>query len=43
LPWLRDEIRNWDELDDEDRERFREVVRDLGMIMPDDEDDDYFE
>jgi hypothetical protein len=43
MPWLDDEIPDWDDLEEEDKEALREIVRELGMEFPDDEDDGYYE
>jgi hypothetical protein len=45
MPWLSDEIPDWEELTEEERDVLREMVRALGMEMPGcpDVDDDYFE
>jgi hypothetical protein len=43
LPWLSEEIPNWDDLSDDERESLREAVRALGLEFPDPNDDDYYE
>lgn len=45
MPWLSDDIPNWEELSDEEQEAFRAAVRDLGMSFPaeQDESDGYCE
>lgn len=45
MPWLSDEVPDWQELSDEEREEFREGLRTLGMEFPsdDEDDDDYYE
>lgn len=46
MPWLTDEIPDWHELTDEEREAYRAVLRDLGMsfqVKVDPEEDDYCE
>ena len=41
MPWLSEEVPNWNELPEADRELYRSVVRDLGMSFPDEEGDYY--
>jgi hypothetical protein len=46
MPWLSEEIPDWDELTEEEREEYRAVLRDLGMTFAEDDDlaeDDYCE
>ena len=43
MPYLSEEIPDWDALTEEEKEQFRQVVQDLGMTLPGDGDDDYFE
>lgn len=44
MPWLSDDIPDWEELSDEEREAIRAAVRDAGMSFPDEEEgDDYYE
>jgi hypothetical protein len=46
VPWLSEEIPEWNELNEEEREAYRAALEDLGMWFPDDdddEDDDYCE
>ena len=46
MPWLSDEIPDWDELPEEEREAYRAALKDLGMTFPEDNDpdeDDYCE
>lgn len=43
MPWLDEEVCDWDHLSEEDRHWIRELLRDLGLELPDDEDPDYFE
>lgn len=40
MPWLSDEIPDWDELSEEEREGYRAVPRDLGMEFPGDDEPD---
>lgn len=40
MPWLCEEVPEWGRLSDDEEEAYREVVRDLGMDFPDDEDPD---
>jgi hypothetical protein len=37
MPWLSDEILNWDELTEEEREAYRAALKDLGMSFPDED------
>ncbi|GAC1436482.1 MAG: hypothetical protein NVSMB51_07940 [Solirubrobacteraceae bacterium] len=34
MPWLSDEIPDWEALSEEERNAFREIVRELGMEFP---------
>jgi hypothetical protein len=46
MPWLSDEIPDWDELTEEEREAYRTALRELGMEFPNEDDladDDYCE
>jgi predicted Fe-S protein YdhL (DUF1289 family) len=44
MPWLSEEIPEWEEMTDEDRDALRNCLRDLGMVFPIEEDgDDYCE
>lgn len=43
MPWLDEELERWEELSEEERQRVRELLGDLGIELPDDEDPDYFE
>lgn len=43
MPWLSDEVPGWEDMTQEEREALREGLRGLGMIFPDDEEDDYCE
>ena len=43
MPWLVDEVADWNALTDDEKNLFRAVVWDLGMCFPDDVDDDYYE
>lgn len=48
MPWLSEEIPDWDELPEEEREAYRAALRDLGMAFPEDDqadpdEDDYCE
>lgn len=42
MPWISEELEEWEELSDEDREAIRALLEDLGVDLPD-EDDDYYE
>ncbi len=44
MPWLSEEIPGWEEMSDDEREEFREVVRSLGLSFALEEvEDDYCE
>jgi len=44
VPWLSEEIPEWEEMDDEEREELRACLRDLGLVFPVEEDaDGYWE
>lgn len=44
VPWLSDEVPGWDEMTAEEQEAFRAAIRDLGMEVVDEDDEDtYFE
>ncbi len=43
MPWISEELEEWEELSDEDREAIRALLEDLGVDLPDDDDDDYYE
>ena len=44
MPWLSDDIPDWDELTDEERDAYRAMLRDLGLAPSDEQDDDgYYE
>ena len=40
---MNEEIPDWEELSEDEKESLREVVRGTGMIFPDEDDDEYFE
>jgi hypothetical protein len=40
MPWLSEEIPEWEEMTDEDRDVLRDCLRDLGMVFPIEEDGD---
>lgn len=42
MPWLSEEIPDWEDMTDEEREAVRATIRDLGMET-DDEEEGYFE
>lgn len=44
MPWLSDEIPEWEEMTEEEREEVRDVVRSLGLSFALEEaEDDYWE
>lgn len=43
MPWISDDIEDWEELFEEERQAIRALLADLGLDCPDDEDDDYYE
>jgi hypothetical protein len=44
MPWLSEEVSDWEEMNDEEREALRACLRDLGMVFPLEEDgEDYCE
>jgi ribonucleotide reductase beta subunit family protein with ferritin-like domain len=43
MPWLSEEIPDWEELSEEERDVYRQVIRDIGMSFPDEEEADYYE
>ena len=43
MPWISDELEDWDELSDEEQERVRALLRDLGEVFDEEDDDDYYE
>jgi hypothetical protein len=43
VPWIDDEIEDWEELDDDERDRLRRLLEDLGLRLCDPDDDAYFE
>ncbi len=43
MPYMSEEMPGWDSLTEKEKERVRALVEDLGMTLPGDCDDDYFE
>lgn len=43
MPWLSEEVPEWEELAEDERERLRQVLLSLGMQLPERDDEDYFE
>jgi predicted Fe-S protein YdhL (DUF1289 family) len=43
MPWLSEEIPDWDEMSDEERAVFRRAVQNLGMEVDEEDDEGYYE
>jgi hypothetical protein len=43
MPWISDDIEDWDELSEEERSAIRTLLEELGVECPNEEDDDYYE
>ncbi len=43
MPWISDDIEDWDDLSEEERSAIRALLEGLGVECPDEEDDDYYE
>lgn len=42
MPWISEDLEEWEELSEEERARLLAMLRELGVELPDD-DDDYYE
>lgn len=43
MPWISDDIEDWDELSEEEQSAIRTLLEELGVECPDEEDEDYYE
>jgi hypothetical protein len=43
MPWLSDDVPDWDELTDDERDAYRVMLRELGLEPASEDDDGYYE
>ncbi len=43
MPWLEDDVPNWHELPEAEKEQSRLVLLELGMVFPEEDDSGYYE